>query len=223
MPVGKYVPPASASDLRPYAAFEAVDTSEILRLPATLYCAGDIELLLAPKRVAVIGTRTPSEEGVRRTRKLARELVAAGVVVVSGLAKGVDHAAHLSVIENRGKTLAVIGTPLDRAYPAKHADLQMQIYREHLLVSQFPCGTRVFQSNFLQRNRTMARIAHVSVIVEAGETSGSHSEARETIALGRPLFLLRSVVENKSLKWPAGFLAKGARVLDRTEQILEAL
>lgn len=192
-------------------------------MPATLYCAGDLTLLHALRRVAIVGTRDPSEAGWKRSRKLARELVAAGVVVVSGLAKGIDLAAHTAAMEFGGRTLAVLGTPLDKAYPADHADIQMRIYREHLLVSQFAVGTRVFQSNFLQRNRTMARIAHCSVIVEAGETSGSHSQARETIALGRPLFLLRSVVENKALKWPAEFLEKGARILDRTEQILEVL
>lgn len=218
-----YVPPTDTLETPPTLAFEAVDTTELLKLPAVLYCAGDVDLLHARRRVAIVGTRTPSEAGEKRTRRLARELVAAGVVVVSGLAKGVDFAAHSSAMEHGGKTIAVIGTPLDKAYPAEHSELQMRIYREHLLVSQFANGTRVFQSNFLQRNRTMARIAHCSVIIEAGETSGSHSQARETIALGRPLFLLRSVVENKALKWPAEFLAKGAKVLDRTEQILEAV
>jgi len=204
-------------------AFEAVQPTERLRLPPVLYAAGDAGLLLTGHRVAIVGTRDPSPEGAARARRLARELVRHGVTVVSGLAKGIDFNAHSATLEAGGRTIAVIGTPLDRAYPAEHAQLQERLCREHLVVSQFKVGEPTYKTSFLARNKTMARIAHVSVIVEAGETSGSHSQAREAQRLGRPLFLMRSVVENKALRWPQEFLERGARVLDRTEQILEAL
>jgi DNA processing protein len=219
----RYTPPADVVALDQDAAFEAVQPTERLRLPPVLYAAGDVALLLTGRRVAVIGTRNPSPDGAARSRRLSRELVGHGVTVVSGLAKGIDVNAHTAAIESGGRTIAVIGTPLDRAYPAEHAELQELLCREHLVVSQFKAGERTYQASFLARNKTMARIAHVSVIVEAGETSGSHSQARETLNLARTLFLMRSVVENKALKWPREFLAHGARVLDRTEQILEAL
>jgi DNA processing protein len=219
----RYTPPEQVQVLDQNAAFEAVQTTERLRLPPVLYAAGDASLLLTGRRVAVIGTRDPSPEGAARSRRLARELVRDGVTVVSGLAKGIDVNAHTAAIEAGGRTIAIIGTPLDRVYPAEHAELQELLCREHLVVSQFKVGERTYQASFLARNKTMARVAHVSVIVEAGETSGSHSQAREAQRLGRTLFLMRSVVESKALKWPAEFLARGARVLDRTEQILEAL
>jgi DNA processing protein len=219
----RYTPPADVVALPQDAAFEAIQPAERLRLPPVLYAAGAVDLLLAGRRVAIIGTRDPSSDGAARARRLARELVRQAVTVVSGLAKGIDVNAHTAALEGGGRTIAVIGTPLDRAYPAEHAELQELLYREHLVVSQFKVGEQVYRASFLARNKTMARIAHVSVIVEAGETSGSHSQARETLGLGHPLFLMRSVVENKALKWPQEFLARGARVLDRTEQILEAM
>jgi DNA processing protein len=219
----KYIPPSAVVALGPSEAFDDVRVEEMLRLPPLLYTAGDAGLLRAAMRVAVVGSRGASEEGRRRAAKLGRQLAQAGAVTVSGLAEGIDVEAHLGAISAGGRTIAVIGTPLDKAYPAAHAELQMQIYRDHLLVSQFTAETRVFPSNFLARNKVMARIAHASVIVEAGETSGSLSQAREVLALGRPLFLMRSLLENSQIQWPQAFVKSGARVLDRTEQLLEAI
>lgn len=218
-----YRPPSNISTLSQDDAFENVRPIERLRLPTALYTAGAVDLLLTGIRVAIVGTRNPSAEGSARARRLARELVKQSVTVVSGLAKGIDFNAHTAAIEAGGRTIAVIGTPLDKAYPAEHAALQERMCREQLVISQFQVGARVFKTNFLERNKVIARISHASVIVEAGETSGSHSQARETINLGRPLFLLRSVVDNPQLKWPRKFLELGALVLERTEQILEAL
>ena len=222
-PRSSYIPPAGIQELAVTEGIVDVRSDELLKLPPVLYCAGDTRLLSAAMRVAVVGSRGASEEGLRRASKLSRQLVAAGVVVVSGLAKGIDIAAHSAAIEARGRTIAVIGTPLDTVYPAAHAALQMEIYRDHLLLSQFPSGSRVYPSNFVARNRVMARLAHASVIVEAGEGSGTLSQAREVLSLGRPLFLMRSLLENRSLKWPESFVRNGARVLERTEQVLEAI
>jgi DNA processing protein len=169
-----------------------------------LWYSGDLNVLRRPS-VAVVGAREVSSEGASRARRVAKELAQAGVCVVSGLAAGVDFHALSSAIDAGGRVAAVIGTGISKAYPAANARLQETIYRDHLLISQFADGARVFQSNFPQRNRTMAAISHGTLIVEASNTSGSLSQAAECTRLGRWLFVLRSLVNNPAIDWPQKF------------------
>jgi DNA processing protein len=188
-----------------------------------VFVAGNVELLRSPC-VSIVGTREVSDEGWSRASRLARELAAAGVVVVSGLARGVDTAALSGAIDAGGHVVAVIGTPLDKAYPAENAELQQTIYRDHLLVSPFPFGEQVFPSNFPKRNRVMAALSDASVIVEASDTSGTLHQAAECQRLGRWLFIMRSVVEDRSIKWPAKFIGKPrVAVLASTTDILNVV
>jgi DNA processing protein len=177
-----------------------------------VFTAGNVQLLEMPC-ISVIGARNVSQEGVARTSKISTALSRAGVVVVSGLAKGVDAAAHNSALRAGGKTIGVIGTPLDTAYPAENSGLQEEIYRNHLLLSQFPVGQRTFQSDFPKRNRLMAAVSDGSVIVEASDTSGTLHQAAECVRLGRWLFIMKSVVDNPKLKWPARFLSHPKTVI----------
>lgn len=226
--------PTRPSPYRPPEHAETVFASQVLgpltaveskHAPPMLHLAGDPSLLSPQhRRVAIVGSREASQDAIKRASRLARALADAGVVVVSGLAKGVDKAAHESAMrEKDGHTVAVIGTALDRCYPAEHARLQEAIYRDHLLVSQFAAEERTFKSSFVERNRVMALLCHASVIVEAGDTSGTLSQAAETQRLGRPLFLMRSVVEMPGITWPARFLNAGAIVLDDVAQVLDTL
>jgi DNA processing protein len=155
---------------------------------------------------------------------LARELAKAGVVVVSGLAKGVDTEALSAAIEAGGKVVAVIGTPIDRAYPAENKLLQERIYREHLLISQFAPGQQVFPSNFPERNKLMAALSDATAITEAGDTSGTLHQAAECGRLGRWLFIAKSVVDDPLLQWPKRFMGQ-PRVdsFSSTEDILTAI
>jgi DNA processing protein len=188
-----------------------------------IWVAGDVSLAKLPC-VAVVGARNVSPEGAARTRRLAKELVKAGVVVVSGLAKGVDTAALIAAIEAGGRTIAVIGTPINRVYPAENKRLQEKIYREHLLVSQFPAHTRVFPSNFPERNKLMAAISDATVIIEASDTSGSLHQAAECVRLGRWLFIAKSLTENLSLRWPKDFVNyPNTKILHHTSEILELI
>jgi hypothetical protein len=157
----------------------------LLRMPH-VHCVGDRSLLERP-RVAIVGSRKASQEGRRRAEQLARDCARAGIVVVSGLAEGIDYAAHTSAIEHGGQTIAVIGTPLDKVYPAKHAALQETIYRDHLLVlvSAFEWGHEFVPSNFPERNRLMARIAHATAIIEATPAARS-TRRRRASASGTP-------------------------------------
>jgi DNA processing protein len=188
-----------------------------------LWCVGDVSIVRR-KCVAIVGTRAVSSDGAARTRCLAQDLAGAGVVVVSGLAKGVDTEALTSAMREGGNVVAVIGTPIDKAYPAENKHLQEQIYREHLLVSQFAPGQRVYPSNFPERNKLMAALSDATVIVEAGDTSGTLHQAAECLRLGRWLFIAKSVVDDPSLQWPKRFLGQPrVEAFSSTEDILRAI
>jgi DNA processing protein len=188
-----------------------------------VYYSGDLSLLARPC-VSIVGTRDVSEIGVGATRWLAQKLVDAGIVVVSGLAYGVDTVAHTATIAHGGKTIAVIGTPLDIASPSENADLQQRIYSEHLLISQFPKGQRPQRSNFPLRNRLMAMLSDATVVMEASDTSGTLHQAAECTRLGRWLFIAKSVVDNPKLTWPEKFLKYDTCVvLEKASQITDRL
>ncbi len=171
-----------------------------------VFYAGDSGLLGRPC-VSIVGTRNVSDLGYRRASRLARELAAKGFVTVSGLARGVDTAALTGAMDVGGKVVAVIGTPLTKAYPAENAELQEDIWRSHLLVSPFAPGDAIFKSNFPKRNRVMAAVSDATVIIEASDTSGTLHQAAECQKLGRWLFIARSVVDNPALSWPNKFLS----------------
>jgi DNA processing protein len=172
--------------------------------------------LTTTRCIAVVGTRKPTSDGISRTRQLARALVEDRFTVVSGLAEGIDTIAHTAALEARGRTIAVIGTPIGHVYPKQNAGLQHLIARKHLLVSQVPVEKydsqdyRVNRFFFPERNKTMAALTEATVIVEAGETSGTLVQAREALKQGRKLFILNSCFERNELKWPQKFEREGA-------------
>lgn len=159
-----------------------------------------------------------------RARRLAKELAARGIVVVSGLAKGVDTEALRAAISARGRVVAVIGTPLQKAYPIENAALQEEIAREHLVVSPFATGIRTFPSHFPERNKIMAAIADATVIIEASDTSGTLHQAAECLRLGRWLFIAKSVMDDPSLTWPVRFgTYERTRILVEVGDLVTAL
>lgn len=190
--------------------------------PLFLFCRGDLSLF-NDKGIAVVGSRNASELGLKRAQKLAMLLVAKGYVVVSGLAKGIDAAAHKGAIGAGGKTIAVIGTPLDKSYPKENAELQEYIAQKHLLVTQFPFGHPVNRASFPTRNYTMSGVSYATVIVEAGETSGALIQARQCMTQEHHLFLLKNLLDRQDLAWPKKYVAKGAYVISDIEDIPSAL
>jgi DNA processing protein len=181
--------------------------AERLRAPAILYCSGSMEISVSAPKIAVVGTREPAD--IQRAVEVARAVVEAGGVVVSGLARGVDTIAHWTAIKKGGKTIAVLGTPLGRFYPRENKELQRLIMKEHLAVSQFPPGTRTMSEHFLIRNRTIALLSDVAVITEAEERSGTIAVGWECIRLGRPLLLHESM---GGLSWVKQMLTHGLLV-----------
>jgi DNA processing protein len=185
-----------------------------------LYFQGWWDLVASPG-VAVVGTREPSPEGAARTRKIVKSLVSDGYTVVSGLAAGVDTAAHTTAMEAGGRTIAVLGTPLSDCYPKENAELQHRISENFLVVSQVPLIRYLSQDYrfnrhfFPERNVTMSALTLGTVIVEAGETSGTLTQARAALGQGRKLFILDSCFRNPALSWPEKFAKRGAiRVRD---------
>jgi DNA processing protein len=188
-----------------------------------IFYAGALDLLKRPS-VAIVGSREVSEDGAARSRHLSKRLAENGVTVVSGLAKGVDVNAHRAAMIAGGRTVAVIGTPIDQAYPAEHGELQSEIASDHLLISPFPVGSKVYPANFPKRNRVMAALTDGTVIVEAGDTSGTLHQAVECEKLGRWLFILQSVYDNKALEWPKRYAKyERVRIVSSVEDVLGAL
>jgi DNA processing protein len=181
-----------------------------------MHVAGEVRLL-DESLVAVIGSRVASSAGLQLATAVAREVVALGHVVVSGLAAGIYTAAHRGAIAAGGRTLAVIGTCLEQAYPPDNAWLQQQIYREHLLVSPFPPGSSTRRSNFPIRNRLVATLVRATVLVEAGETSGTVHQVRQARALGRPVFVSRSAARSSWVRALAE--VGGVRVWDEPREL----
>ena len=177
---------------------------------------------LLPSRVSVIGTRRPTDEGVKEARRLTRMLVENDVTVVSGLAAGIDTIAHETAIESEGRTVAVLGTPLNRTYPKENTELQQHIAENHLLISQFPNGLPVTKKNFVMRNRTMALISGASVIVEAGENSGTRHQGWESIRMRRPLFVCGPAARQLPA-WLEEMIPYGAVILDKYDEILDVI
>lgn len=185
--------------------------------PQELYYCGDPSIIAQSFNISVVGSRKISADVERRTIVLVKAIIARGGTVVSGLAEGVDTVAHTTAIKCGAKTVAVIGTPLNEYYPKFNRQLQETIARDHLLISQFPLGTAVKPKNFPIRNRTMALVSDATVIVEAGEKSGTLHQGWEALRLGRPLFIMESVTLNPLLSWPQEMLKYGANILKRDE------
>jgi DNA processing protein len=185
--------------------------------------------LVETRSVAVVGTREPSREAIKNTERLVRLLVKDDFTVVSGLAKGIDTAAHTAAIEAGGKTIAVIGTPLNRVYPKQNAALQEGIAQNYLLISQVPVfrySKQDYRRNrtfFPERNKTMSALTEATIIVEAGQTSGTLIQARAALHQQRKLFILEASFRNPALTWPHEFESMGAMRVKKYEDIRSIL
>jgi DNA processing protein len=193
-----------------------------------LYYSGNIDYLNT-RSVAIVGSRKPSDDGLRRAARLAALLVNDDFTIVSGLAQGIDTMAHKTAINAKGRTIAVIGTPLNEVYPKENASLQNIIARNHLLISQVPFvrytqqgfqGNRLF---FPERNKTMSALTEATIIIEAGETSGTLIQARAAIQQNRKLFILESCFQNKKITWPEKYEKLGAIRVREYSDITDAL
>lgn len=194
---------------------------QIFNLPPFLFIRG--HLTPADSRaVAIVGTRKPSEEGLEQARRLAGELARRDVTVLSGLARGIDTAAHEAALEAGGRTVAVMGTGIRRVYPPDNEALAERIVGRGALVSQFLPDAPPTKWSFPMRNIVMSGMAIGTVVVEASATSGAKSQARQALNHGKRLFLVRSLVLQE--EWAKRYAAKPATtVVDSVDDILDVL
>jgi DNA processing protein len=171
--------------------------------------------------VAVVGTRQPTPQGIEQAQQLAAGLVSRGIPVISGLAAGIDSAAHTAALAAGGRTVAVIGTGIDRAYPPQNADLQNEIAARGLVISQFLPGSPPTKVSFPMRNAVMSGYALATVIVEAAYRSGARMQARLALQHGRHVFLLRSLLQHD---WARDYAQRpGVTVVDNTDDVFDGL
>lgn len=190
--------------------------------PAVLFVAGDPSLLLHPQ-VAIVGARAASASGMAHARAFARTLAGAGFTITSGMADGIDGAAHAAALDAGAKTLAVIGTGPDRVYPRKHHALARRLAEHGALVSEFPPGTAARPDHFPRRNRIISGLALGVLVIEAGLRSGSLITARLAAEQGREVFALPGSIHNPLASGCHRLIRDGARLVEHASEIVELL
>jgi DNA processing protein len=189
--------------------------------PPALFVRGELRAT-DERSVAVVGSRKASPAGLEEAAKIAGDLIANDYVVVSGLAAGIDTAAHRGTLDAGGRTVAVIGTGLRRHFPKQNAELQERLGRESAVISQFWPGQEARRWTFPQRNAVMSGFARATVVVEAGNKSGARMQARLAIEHGRPVFLLRSLLRHQ---WAQTYANERPHtyVVETSEEIVQHL
>jgi len=190
--------------------------------PPLLYVEGDVHLLSA-QQLAMVGSRKASESGRRVAHWLASELSCAGFTVTSGLAVGIDAQAHQGALDAGGRSVAVVGTGLDRVYPPAHRSLAERLLEKGTLISEFPLGTPPLPGNFPQRNRLIAGLSAGVVVVEAAPRSGSLITARLAMEANREVFAVPGSIYNGNARGCHELIRQGAKLVDSLESILEEL
>jgi DNA processing protein len=195
---------------------------EIADPPPVLFCLGRRELLGRPA-FAIVGSRNATPQGIADAEAFAAALSASGLTIVSGLAAGIDAAAHRGALRGPGSTIAVTGTGLDRVYPAAHRELARLLARDGLLLSEFTPGTPPLRQNFPRRNRLVSGLARGVLIVEATLSSGSLITARFAAEQGREVFALPGSIHSPFSRGCHRLLREGAKLVETATDILEEL
>ena len=195
---------------------------EIADPPALLYCRGRIELLNRPS-LAVVGSRNASAQGVENAARFARGFSDAGLTIVSGLAQGIDAAAHRGGLAGAGSTIAVLGTGVDLVYPPVNAALAAEIAERGLLVSEFALGAKALGHNFPRRNRLISGLSQGCLVVEAALASGSLITARAAAEQGREVFAVPGSIHSPLSKGCHALIKSGAKLAESAEDVLSEL
>ena len=189
--------------------------------PLLLYLQGRTDLLIHPQCLAVVGSRNPTPQGELTAHDMSRALAAAGVCIVSGMALGVDGAAHSGALDAAGATIAVVGTGLDRVYPRRHLALAHRIAQTGLLVSEFALGSSPAPANFPKRNRIIAGLSQGTLVVEAALASGSLITARLAAEMGREVFAIPGSIHAPQAKGCHALIRQGAKLVETAQDVLE--
>jgi DNA processing protein len=195
---------------------------EIADPPAVLYCRGRTDLLNKPA-LAVVGSRNATSQGNSNAEQFARSFSTAGLTIVSGLAQGIDAAAHRGGLAGEGSTIAVLGTGVDIIYPRVNAALGTEIAASGLLLSEFPLGTKALAHNFPRRNRLISGLAQGCLVVEAALASGSLITARAAAEQGREIFAVPGSIHSPLSKGCHALIKTGAKLAESAEDVLSEL
>lgn len=188
--------------------------------PPVIYANGNIDLLHQPQ-IAIVGSRNCSPGGAQTARAFSSYLCESGITITSGLALGIDQHAHLGALAAGGSTIAVIGTGIDRIYPAKNRDLAHQITAQGLMISEFPLGTAPIATNFPKRNRIISGLSMATLVVEAASKSGSLITARQASEQGREVFAIPGSIHNPHAKGCHQLIRDGAKLVDQAADIID--
>jgi DNA processing protein len=199
-----------------------VSLKEIFDPPPVLFARGRIDLLHSPM-LAVVGTRRPTAYGAQAATRLARDLAAAGLTITSGMARGIDTAAHKAVLEAGGNTIAVFGCGVDQVYPAENRKLASQIAEKGLLISEFPMGATAFPQNFPIRNRIISGCSLGVLVVEGGEYSGSAITAKLAAEQDREVFAVPGNITSKMSWGPNLLIKQGAKLVQEWNDVVTEL
>jgi DNA processing protein len=190
--------------------------------PLLMYARGRLDLLQRPA-VAMVGSRNPTPQGLLNARSFAAALSREGVTVVSGLAQGIDGAAHEGALDGPGGSIAFVGTGLDRVYPRSHLALARRLSEHGLLLSEYPLGTAPLPGNFPQRNRLIAAQGAGTLVVEATLQSGSLITARLAAEIGREVFAIPGDIHNPQSRGCHALIRQGAKLVESMQDVLEEL
>ena len=196
--------------------------SQVDTPPPLLYVHGNTNILSEPL-LAMVGSRNPTTTGIRTATEFAHHLSAAGLVISSGLALGIDAASHKGALEAGAPTVAVMGTGLDRVYPARHRDLARQIAEGGALISEFPVGTTPRAENFPRRNRIISGLSLGTLVVEAAIRSGSLITARYAGDQGREVFAIPGSIHNPLARGCHQLIRQGAKLVETAEDVIDEL
>lgn len=197
--------------------------ASVAKAPPFLFFRGQQEFV-SQRIVAVVGTRRPSPQGLAEAGLVAKCLGEHAIVVASGMALGIDTAAHVAAMTNGHRTMAVLPTPLTSVYPVENAELHAELGQSQLLVSQFPPHEAIQVWHFPQRNGVMSALSEATVVVEAGPTSGALIQADYSLEQRRPVFFPQRLLALSELVWPQHYIGKpGVYTYQRPEDILAVL
>lgn len=191
--------------------------------PLLLYALGQRAVLAHRHKLALVGSRNPTPQGAENARQFAHALAERGLCVVSGLALGVDGAAHEGALQAGGPTIAVVGTGLDRVYPKRHLNLAHRIAEQGLLLSEYPLGTPPLAPNFPKRNRIIAGLSQGTLVVEAAVQSGSLITAHLAVEMGREVFAIPGSIHSPQARGCHALIRQGAKLVESAQDILEDL
>ena len=207
----------------PAALLDIEDPPLMLYMLGTLASQSDKAIKTIANSLAIVGSRNPTPQGESNARQFARAFGGAGICVVSGLALGIDGAAHDGAMLGGGETIAVVGTGLDRVYPKKHLDLAHRIARQGMIISEFPLGTPPLTANFPKRNRIISGLSRGTLVVEAALQSGSLITARLAAEQGKEVFAIPGSIHSPQSRGCHALIKQGAKLVEVAQDVLEEL